>query len=497
MQFLGMFRHARTSHAQGLTKEMFVSLGQSAVSARDVYAQGGLIVMAEGEMRNKSYLTRALKLSCDASMSLITARAYRMWGADYPRHIEGAVVTAVIDRTEDRMILSADRAGAIGVYYAWRGRAAAFASHPGLLLKMGAAGRGIERDGICELFALGGFFTPGKTAFRDIRLLEGGCVLIADSRGMRVKRYYSIVQEALKKDVSVFGAADYVSSLSRREYALFLSDGISMEIAEEIMGKGGAVFYHAGDSDEADEKADAFSKRLNAPVECVNVSKEAFCEMLKDAVAYTGFPGTGISDAVLLSLMKEAFCLFPAGIAGGKGAFCSESLHQGNLVRFLRQETIEKIDAEGYLRDRFNDLTDRYRIPLGEENGDQWAERLLCTVMNTAQLALRLRLLAEAAGGEIQTPLADERYMACMLNALSKTENTHSPGRNCRGECVSAIYEEMLALADSDDQPIFQAVDPRKIRSEVQGQCADVDALCRLLQINSFLYQFDAELSGV
>ena len=84
-----------------------------------------------------------------------------------------------------------------------------------------------------------------------------------------------------------------------------------------------------------------------------------------------------------------------------------------------------------------------------------------------------------------------------MLNVFSKTENTHSPSKNCRGECVSVICEEALALADLDDQPIFQAVDPRKIRSEVQGQCADVDALCRLLQINSFLYQFDAELSGV
>ncbi len=488
MQFLGMFRHVRTAHAQGLTKEMFVSLGQSAVSARDVYAQGGLIVMAEGEMRNRNTLTRALKLSYDASISLITARAYRMWGADYPRHIEGNVVTAVIDRTEDRMILSADRAGAIGVYYAWRGRSAAFASHPDLLLKMGAAGRKIGREGACELFATGGFFTPGKTAFQDIRMLEGGCVLIADTRGMRIKRYYSVISEALKPEKASFTVSDYIDTLPQAEYALFLSDGLSGEMAEAIRKKGSAVVYHALGNEETEN-----FEKTDAPVECISPRTGLFVEALKESVTNAGFPGASVSDGVMLSLMKEAFCLFPKALIGGRRVFFRESMSDGNLLRFLRKDVFRKIDAEGYLRDRFNDLTDKMRIPL--DGGEERAERILCSATGASQLSLRMRLIAGAAGGAILTPLMDERFLAFMLSNLPDMENAHPAETWFSGECAHAVCDEAREMAESDDQPIFEAVDPHKIKTELESEHADISGLARLIQINSFFYQFEAELS--
>ena len=485
-----MFRHVRTSHAQGLTKEMFVSLGQSAVSARDVYAQGALIVMAEGEMRNRNALTRALKLSYDASISLITARAYRMWGADYPRHIEGNVVTAVIDRTEDRMILSADRAGAIGVYYAFRGRSAAFASHPELLLRMGAAGRKIVREGACELFATGGFFTPGKTAFHDIRMLEGGCVLIADTRGMRIKRYYSVISEALKPVKTRFTVSDYVDTLPQAEYALFLSGGLSAEMAEEIKKKGRAVMYHAA----GEEDASLFEK-TDVPVECISPANALFADALKESVANAGFPGAGISDGVMLPLMKEAFCLFPQALAGGRGALFRESMSEGNILRFLKKDVFRKIDAEGYLRDRFNDLSDKLRIPM--DGGEERAERMLCTANGASQFASRVRLLAGAAGGMVRTPLMDERFLSSVLSGLPDMENAH-PAKKCiSAECALSVCEEAREMMESEDQPIFEAVEPKKIKKELESENADITSLARLIQINSFFYQFEAELSLV
>lgn len=493
MQFLGMFRHVRTSHAQGLTKEMFVSLGQSAVSARDVYAQGGLIVMAEGEMRNRNTLARTLKLSYDASMSLITARAYRMWGADYPRHIEGAVMTAVIDRTEDRMIVSADRAGAIGVYYAWRGRSAAFASHPELLLKMGAAGRKIGREGLCELFATGGFFTPGKTAFRDIRVLEGGCVLIADSRGMRVKRYYSVLSEAVRENLAPFTAADYIETLPQAEYALFLSGGLSFQMAQEMKKTGRGVLYHA--QTDLTEDGDALMKRLNAPVEVIVPRAEAYVDSLKESVTHTGFPGAGAGDGVLLPMMKEAFCLFPSVILGGMRAFLCESMVKGNLLRFLRKDVLRLMDAQGYLRDRFNDLTDKMRMCVQSEESERQSEHMLCALSLCSQFALRMRLLAGASGGEVRTPLSDERFLASMLSGLPETENAHSPNQSLSGECAEKIMEETREMVGSEDQPIFEAVDPSLIKRELASEMRNASDFARLIQINSFLYQFEAELS--
>lgn len=488
MQFLGMFRHVRTAHAQGLTKEMFVSLGQSAVSAHDVYAQGALIVMAEGEMRNRNTLTRALKLSHDASMSLITARAYRMWGADYPRHIEGNVVTAVIDRTEDRMILSADRAGAIGVYYAWRGRSVAFASNADLLLKMGAAGRKIGREGVCELFATGGFFTPSKTAFQDIRMLEGGCVLIADARGMRVKRYFSLISESLNNNNAPFGVSEYIDTLPMTEYALFLSNGLSAKMADALKKKGRAVLYHASGRSDGDAPGET-----EMPVEVIAPRADGFTEALRETVTLTGFPGIGAKEGVLYPVMKEAFCLFPAALIGGEKAFFRESMHENNLLRFLKKDILRKIDAQGYLLDRFNDLTDKLRIPL--DGGEEQAERILCAVNGAMQFSVRTRLIAGAAGGVIRSPLMDERFLISELSALWDMENAHPSKNDISEECALEIMEEVKSLLESDDQPIFETVDPKPIRRELESEHIDTDQLARLIQINSFLYQFEAEVS--
>lgn len=488
MQFLGMFRHVRTAHAQGLTKEMFVSLGQSAVSAADVYAQGALIVMAEGEIRNRSALTRALKLSSDASMSLITARAYRMWGADYPRHIEGNVVTAVIDRTEDRMILSADRTGSIGVFYAWRGRSVAFASRPDLLLKMGAAGRKIGREGVCELFATGGFFTPGKTAFQDIRMLEGGCVLVADTRGMRVKRYYFLIPEAMKPEKTRFTVSDYLETLPQAEYALFLSDGLSRKMADEIRKKGRAVFYHVSKEGETD-----LSQEMNAPVECIRPKADLFLESIKESVTNTGLPGPGLIDGVMLSVMKEAFCVFPSALIGGKGVFFRESIHENNLLRFLSRDVYRKIDAQGYLIDRFNDLTEKMHIPL--DDSEELAQRILVSVAGAGQFVLRMRLMASSAGGRIRSPLMDERFLVSIISSLPEMENAHSRKTDVFEECALAIYEEAREMLENEDQPIFEAVDAKAVRKALESEQMDLSSLARLIQINSFLYQFEAELS--
>ena len=43
LDFLGMYRQARTAHARQLTEGTFVSLGTSAMGGRDVCAQLSLI----------------------------------------------------------------------------------------------------------------------------------------------------------------------------------------------------------------------------------------------------------------------------------------------------------------------------------------------------------------------------------------------------------------------------------------------------------------------
>ena len=192
MNFLGLFRQVRTSHAQSLTGENFLSLGMSAVSGRDVLSEGGILALNEGEIENREELTHTLGLPRDASGSALILRAYRMWGADYPRRVKGTAATAVMDRAEDRLLLTRDRMGFTPVYYAWRGRSTSFAGRADLLLRAGVAGRLVDANGLLELFLMGSVPSAGRTPFKDIRMLEPGCTLIADARGTRIKRYFTL-----------------------------------------------------------------------------------------------------------------------------------------------------------------------------------------------------------------------------------------------------------------------------------------------------------------
>lgn len=493
MQFLGMFRHVRTTHAQGLTKEMFVSLGQNAVSARDVYAQGGLIVLCEGEIRNKDELVKKLKLNADASLSMICARAYRMWGADYPRRIEGAAVTCVIDRTEDRMILSSDRAGAIGVYYAWRGRSVAFASHPALLLKMGAAGRKVEREGLIEMFAFGGFYSPGRTPFKDIRALECGCVLIADSRGMRIKRYDSVVQRVLSGDAEPFLLEDYLKGIKKRNLALFLSDGYSKKSASLLKDESGTVLFRCSEKDE--KRYENCALYLGKPLETVFISEDDFINLLEEAVEKTGFPGAGFMDVVFLNLFREAFSACGHALLGGQNAVVWKEAEKSSLLRFLKKEIRDFLDADGYVRDRINELTDRLHIPFDDEKDEARAKGLLCALSTAPAYLARMRLLAGARGGECLSPLMDERFLASEL--IRDEKNAHPAGSYIPDECAKKILMETEEILENDAQPLLELIDTKAVRAEIRSDGKDVNELSRLIQINAFFCLFDAEVSGI
>jgi len=103
--------------------------------------------------------------------------------------------------------------------------------------------------------------------------------------------------------------------------------------------------------------------------------------------------------------------------------------------------------------------------------------------------------MAAAAGGSSRTPLMDERFLVSMLGDFPETENAHSPKTEVSEECAWAIHNEAREMLESENQPIFEAVDAKAVRKALESEQMDLSSLARLIQINSFLYQFEAELS--
>ena len=191
MELLGIFHKKTFMEARGVCEAPYIEKGGHALSARDAATSGGVIACALGRMRNAAALAEELELMREErSLARIVLAAYARWGEDYIEHIEGPVLTAVLDRDADALILCRDRMGERRVFYTAQDGCVAFADHPDMLLEAGCLRPVVDMDGLRELFGLGPARTPGKTPWRGMYALEPGCALVARGNDVRVRRYF-------------------------------------------------------------------------------------------------------------------------------------------------------------------------------------------------------------------------------------------------------------------------------------------------------------------
>ncbi len=502
--FLGMYRQARTAHAKQLTEGTFVSLGTSAMGGQDVCAQGALMTLSAGRIANRRALLRTLELSEPLPDAALVMNAYRRWGADYPRHIEGASVTAVIDRIEDRLILTRDRIGAVPVYYAWRGRSAAFSGRPELLLRAGVAGRVVDREGILELFQVTGVSSPMRTPLRDIRRLEPGCALVADIRGTRIKRY---------------------SLLEPRDGGLCAARAALLSAIPEA-GEKMPVFWHSGGAGSIFLERLVREKYMRPP-EMLRLCKEdtvhthetnSYTEEIiqteaerteaeEESVGALGFPDADPTNAVLLQLAgysgrlsprallaTGSGALFPAaeeGFAPERGLFPwqREACH----LRFLKPALRARLNPERYLRDRLHEALDR--LPHSPEGDANFAAFGLRAAFLLPALAAKTTELLAARGIQAEMPFANEAVVGLLWGTgearkhFLAQEEAYTNRRSASG----ALREAITRLLADPAQPVRAWIDDTSVRDNAWGASPDAEELSFLLRINEWMVRMEAE----
>lgn len=116
--------------------------------------------------------------------------AYRTWGPDCLKHINGMFAFAIWDRTERTLFLARDRMGVKPLYYARRNGTFAFASRPGALTQLMDSGDfAINPEALRVYLELG--YIPAPLSFHeDMHKLAPGHYLIASARGVRIVRYW-------------------------------------------------------------------------------------------------------------------------------------------------------------------------------------------------------------------------------------------------------------------------------------------------------------------
>ncbi len=539
MNFFGVYHSDYSRSGSGIFDAPCITVGRMMLCAHGAVSRGRLLALAWGRARNAPALAEALGCGQDAPAALLALRAYERWGADYPAHLEGPVVSCVMDAEKDTLILSRDRMGEKPVFYARQGDSIAFSDHPDALLKAARVEPAISADGLRELFGLGPARTPGMTLYRDMLALEPGCALIAQGDGATVRRYWHIedAPHAADAPATVRRVRELleqsVRDVAPLRPAVMLSGGLDSTALTALLR--GAVsplrsFSVDYQDNDRDFRANAFRPEMDAPYireavrafgtqhRTVTLTQRELAAALDRAVSLRGFPGMADIDASLL-LFSEQIVRFDSCVVSGE---CGDEVF-GGYPWFKREEPLKDFPWSGSiaLRERLLLPELREALKVKEYVADVFAARRdmadpgaafaprerrlrilqrLCFEYFMPNLQERALRMSDGLGVEVLTPLCDDRLAAYVYNVPWEMKfmggqekglfrqsvadllpekllrRTKSPyPKTCSPEYSGIVRGMALRLASDADAPVFALIDRAQFKRLAQSALNPAD----------------------
>jgi len=169
-------------------------------------SEGEICIVFNGEIYNHGELRRELeakghRFRSDHSDTETLIYAFKEWGSDLPRRLNGMFAFAIYDRRRQQLFLARDRFGEKPLYYSERPELFAFASELTALTTHPALARTPDPTALRKLFAYG--YIPAPFAFwKGCRKLPAGHTLTYDlaSRRSAISSYSTF---ALRPDRSL------------------------------------------------------------------------------------------------------------------------------------------------------------------------------------------------------------------------------------------------------------------------------------------------------
>lgn len=458
MNYLGVYHSDYPRPTAGVCDSPCVAKGRMMLCAPEIASEGRLIAMTFGRIRNRKALIGELTCAERTSSAFLILMAYRKWGEDYVKHIEGSVMTCIMDTGSDRMILSRDRMGEQPIFYARgaNGRIV-FSDHPDSLLKTASAEPIVDRDGLCELFGMGPARTPGRTPLRDVKMLEPGCMLVCEGSSHKIVEYYQISIQPHEEDEEetvahvrrlLDDAVDWIAPLKP---GAMLSGGLdSTALTAMLCRRNSQVQTFSVDyaDNSKDFQPNAFRPEMDAPYvaqavkafgtrhqTCV-LDQAALADALENAVSARGFPGMADVDSSLLlfagrivpnvSIVVSGECgdevfggypWFRGDVGMNEDAFpWSGSMELRQSV--LNQRANCSLDVRAYVRDRVQEAIDRARAiaPTDDHEARLRRMQLICFRYFMPNLQERALRMCSYHNLEVLTPLCDERLVEYVFN---------------------------------------------------------------------------------
>lgn len=212
-------------------------------------------IVYNGEIYNMKELKKELMEQGEgfstSSDTEVILKGYAREGASYVKKLNGIFAIAIWDEREEALYLFRDRLGVKPLFYCFQKDTLIFASElKGLFCFPGVEPK-VDRDGLCEIFALGPAKSYGKGVFRDVKEVQGGHFLRWSRRSFRDEVYWELksaphedsMEETAEKTSYLVHDAVKKQMLSDIPISTFLSGGVDSSLvtaicAKELAGEG-------------------------------------------------------------------------------------------------------------------------------------------------------------------------------------------------------------------------------------------------------------------
>lgn len=245
------FHHdgARASLANRRLKIIDLDTGRQPVKNED----GSVVVVFNGEIYNYRELRADLEKRghrfSTASDTEVLVHLYEEHGPDLCASLRGMFAFAIWDSKRGRLMLARDQFGVKPLYYAEAGGALFFASELKALLLCDRIPKDLDPAAMDAYFTLLRVPAP-LTAFRAVRKLESGCVLLRGGGRTEIRRYWELrpmdlsgVPEAELKDraMAALEASVREQLVSDVPVGLLLSGGLDSAAIASCLGPSGSA----------------------------------------------------------------------------------------------------------------------------------------------------------------------------------------------------------------------------------------------------------------
>lgn len=153
----------------------------------------GIILVGDAQIYNRTNLICDCNLNDNEAISTqaLLLEAYKQWGDDCPRHINGDFAFVIWEKQKKQLFIARDHLGIRPLYYFYNRTTFAFATDYRALLALPFVGRQLDEIKLYALLSNTYHISPERTSFEQIKSLLQAHILKVDEKGIYHTKYWT------------------------------------------------------------------------------------------------------------------------------------------------------------------------------------------------------------------------------------------------------------------------------------------------------------------